>query len=70
MAITGCIITIDAMGTQTKIAKTILEHKADYLFCVKENQGYLYQDISMLFEYDKSQGFKNDHDCPARRVSL
>jgi predicted transposase YbfD/YdcC len=59
LAITGCIVTIDAIGTQTKIAKTIIDREADYLLSVKENQGNLYQDILMLFEYDKQQGFKN-----------
>jgi predicted transposase YbfD/YdcC len=59
LAITGCIVTIDAMGTQTKIAKNIIDRHADYLLCVKENQGHLYQDISMLFAYDEQHGFKN-----------
>jgi predicted transposase YbfD/YdcC len=59
LAITGCIVTIDAIGTQTKIAQAIIDREADYLLCVKENQGYLYQDILMLFEYDEQQGFKN-----------
>jgi predicted transposase YbfD/YdcC len=31
LAISGCIVTIDAMGTHTNIAKTILEAKADYI---------------------------------------
>jgi predicted transposase YbfD/YdcC len=59
LSIAGCIVTIDAIGTQTKIAQTIIERGADYLLCVKENQGYLYQDIIMLFEYDEHQGFQN-----------
>src|SRR5512135_2018884 len=59
LSISGCIVTIDAIGTQTKIAQTIIEREADYLLCVKENQGYLYQNICMLFEYDERQGFKN-----------
>jgi predicted transposase YbfD/YdcC len=59
LSISGCIVTIDAIGTQTKIAQTIIEREADYLLCVKENQGYLYQDICRLFEYDERQGFEN-----------
>jgi len=27
----GCLVTIDAMGCQKKIAKTIIEQEADYL---------------------------------------
>lgn len=39
--ITGCIVTIDALGTQTEIAETIVAGTADYLLAVKENQGDL-----------------------------
>jgi predicted transposase YbfD/YdcC len=55
LSIEGCIITIDAMGTQTKIAKTIINKEADYLLSVKENQGLLYENISWLFEYDQKK---------------
>jgi predicted transposase YbfD/YdcC len=37
--VSGCIVTIDAMGTQTNIAKTIVEAQADYVLSVKDNQG-------------------------------
>lgn len=33
--ITGSIITIDAMGTQTEIAKNIIDKKADYVLALK-----------------------------------
>jgi predicted transposase YbfD/YdcC len=56
--ITGCIVTIDAIGTQTKIAKTIIENKGDYLLAVKENQGHLFEDIHDLFEEDRTYEFK------------
>ena len=59
LSIEGCIITIDAMGTQTKIAKAIINKGADYLLSVKENQGQLYEDISWLFEYDRKNNFKD-----------
>jgi len=58
LAISGCIVTIDAMGTQTNIAKTILEAHADYVLSVKENQGHLFEDISTLFAVDQAQNFK------------
>ena len=58
LSIAGCIITIDAMGTQKKIAKTIINEGADYLLSVKKNQGQLYEDISWLFEYDQKNDFK------------
>ena len=58
LCISGCIVTIDAMGTQTNIAKTIREANADYILSVKENQGHLFEDISVLFAVDQAQNFK------------
>ena len=37
LALEGCVVTIDAMGTQTGIAKAIREGGADYVLCVKDN---------------------------------
>jgi predicted transposase YbfD/YdcC len=58
LALAGCIVTIDAIGTQTNIARTIVEAEADYVLSVKENQGHLYEDISVLFGVDQAQNFK------------
>lgn len=43
--ITGAIITIDAMGTQTAIAAQIVEGQADYVLALKGNQGTLHQAV-------------------------
>ena len=45
LAIEGCVVTIDAMGTQTKIARTIRERGAHYVLCVKENHPNLHDSI-------------------------
>jgi predicted transposase YbfD/YdcC len=58
LAIAGCIVTIDAIGTQTSIAQTIIEAGADYVLSVKDNQGHLFEDISVLFAVDQAQDFK------------
>lgn len=58
LSVSGCIVTIDAIGTQTEIAQTIIEAKADYVLSVKENQGHLFEDISVLFAVDQAQNFK------------
>ena len=58
LALSGCIVTIDAMGTQREIAQSIQEAGADYLLSVKENQGHLYEDLSMLFGVDQELNFK------------
>jgi len=54
----GCIVVVDAIGTQTKIAKTIIDRGADYILAVKENQGHLYEDIHDLFEEDWKHNFE------------
>lgn len=46
----GCIVTIDAMGTQSEIAAAITNKKADYLLSLKENQRSLYRDVKLYFE--------------------
>lgn len=51
LALTGCIVSIDAMGCQKEIAKTILDQQADYVLALKENQGHLYQDTVDLFRH-------------------
>ena len=43
--IKGSIITIDAMGTQTAIAKKIIEKEADYILAVKGNQKTLLEEV-------------------------
>jgi predicted transposase YbfD/YdcC len=49
--VTGCIVTVDAMGAQTKIAQAIRDEKADYVLRVKDNQGHLHQDIQDWFAH-------------------
>ncbi|WP_300461027.1 ISAs1 family transposase [Desulfobacula sp.] len=61
--ISGCIITIDAMGTQKKIAKTIINKDADYILALKENHKTLYGDTVLFFnemEKMKLEGFHFD----------
>lgn len=48
--IEGCTVTIDAMGTQKKIAKEIINKKADYILQVKANQKTLENEIAEYFE--------------------
>lgn len=58
LSISGCIVTIDAMGTQTEIAQTIVDAQAGYALSVKENQAHLFEDIAYLFAVDQDQNFK------------
>ena len=50
LEIKGCLVSIDAMGTQTEIAQTIIEQGADYALALKGNQGNLDEDVRQLFE--------------------
>jgi predicted transposase YbfD/YdcC len=50
LALEGCIVTIDAMGRQHKIARDVVRKKADYLFSLKANQETLYEDVKEYFE--------------------
>ena len=48
--VSGCIVTIDAMGCQKEIARLIIEDSGDYVLALKENQGQLYREVKELFE--------------------
>jgi len=48
--VSGCIVTIDAMGCQTAIAEQIVEQGGDYVLALKRNQGKLYEAVGQLFE--------------------
>lgn len=55
--LTGCIVTIDALGTQTEIAQQIVDQGGDYLLPVKENQKQLYEDIELFFKLAQQNDF-------------
>jgi DDE_Tnp_1-associated/Transposase DDE domain len=45
LALTGALVTIDAMGTQTRIAQAILDRGGDYLLALKDNQASLHDEV-------------------------
>ena len=49
LALKGCIVTIDAMGTQLKIAEQIIEQEGEYALALKDNQGNLYEEVKATF---------------------
>jgi predicted transposase YbfD/YdcC len=49
LELSGCLVTIDAMGCQVEIARAIVEAKADYVLAVKDNQPTLAQGIDAFF---------------------
>lgn len=66
--LSGCIVTIDAMGCQKEIAQTIRDQGADYFLRVKENQAQLYQMIKTWFDYGKAVQFRG-MDCNHHRTT-
>lgn len=50
LAIKGCIITLDAMGTQTDIVAQVIEQAADYVVALKDNHQKLHQEVTRLFD--------------------
>lgn len=49
LEISGCLVTIDAMGCQTEIAQEIVSAGADYVLAVKANQPTLHAGIVDFF---------------------
>jgi predicted transposase YbfD/YdcC len=49
LELSGCLITIDAMGCQTEIAREVVAAGADYVLAVKANQPTLYEGIVRFF---------------------
>ncbi len=63
LALAGCIVTIDAMGTQTQIASQIREQEGDYALTLKENQATMYEGVSETFSMALKDQFAHiEHD--------
>lgn len=56
--VAGCIITIDAMGTQTAIAAQIYGTNANYILALKANHPTLHGQVKDWFDQAIPQGFK------------
>jgi predicted transposase YbfD/YdcC len=67
--VSGCIVTIDAMGCQKQIAQKIVDKKADYILSVKDNQKKLHQDLQDWFAYADQTGFADMRHDYHREVS-
>ncbi|MEM7176027.1 MAG: ISAs1 family transposase, partial [Chlamydiota bacterium] len=52
------IITTDALNTQKKSAKAIIDNEADYILPIKENHKGLYDDIQLLFQEADEKEFR------------
>lgn len=69
----NCIVTIDAMGCQREIARTVIEREADYILALNANQPEMSERVSGSFTYikpssvhamqGKSHGRKETRTC-------
>lgn len=50
LELTGCIVTLDAMGCQKKIAKEIIEADADYVLALKGNQETVHEEVKSFLD--------------------
>ena len=60
LEISGAIVTIDAMGCQKEIARTIRERTADYVLALKANHEHLYEQVVAFFDRACAHGRKAD----------
>jgi predicted transposase YbfD/YdcC len=65
LALTGALVTIDAMGATAKIAQAILDRGADYLLALKANQSHLFAEAELYFrdaaDLDRIETVDADH---------
>ena len=61
LALEGCIVTLDAMGTQANIAQSIRDRGADYILAVKDNQPTLADSMRDFFARFKATPNETPH---------
>jgi predicted transposase YbfD/YdcC len=50
LELSGCIVTLDAMGCQKNIAKEIIEADADYVLALKGHQGTAHEEVKTFLD--------------------
>ena len=75
--VSGCLVTIDAMGCQRAIAQQIVEQGGEYVLALKRNQETLYEAVEQLFQRaDDTAGeepvlqYYETHDAAHGRVEI
>jgi len=68
MEVSGCTLTIDAMGCQKKIAEAIIGKGADYVLAVKKNQRNLYAGIIETVEKSEPDDSHTSADIGHGRI--
>ena len=58
LELSGCIVTLDAMGCQRAIAKQVKEGGGDYVLAVKGNQKQLNREVRRYFDAARERDFE------------
>jgi predicted transposase YbfD/YdcC len=67
LELSGCIVTIDAMGCQKKIAQEIIESDADYVLALKGNQETVHNEVKTFL--DAALAEKQGSRLPGEKLS-
>ena len=63
LVLDGCIVTLDALGCQKQIARTIRDRGGDYVLALKGNQPQLHEAVAETFAVEQAEDFEGcDHD--------
>lgn len=57
LEVSGCIVTIDAIGCQKSIVQLLTERGADYVLALKRNQIQLHNDVEQMFKGEQEHEF-------------
>jgi len=69
LTLSGCIVTIDAMGCQKDIARKIIKKEADYALALKKNHKGLYQGVKALFDQTTLDNFETHYTHKTVEIS-
>jgi predicted transposase YbfD/YdcC len=58
LALEGCVVTVDAIGCQTAIARAVLEQGADYVLALKGNRPATERAVQAMFADAQAGGFR------------
>ena len=68
LALEDCIVTVDAIGCQTAIARTVIERGGDYVLALKRNQPTLLTAVETYFGEARRRGFRGIPHATLRTV--
>ncbi len=55
LSLKGCVVTVDALNCQRKIARQIVDQGGDYVLALKGNQGTLHDDVRLFLDDPHSE---------------